>query len=77
MTGDVNESGNLTSADILGLVNFIFKSGSPPAPCEAAGDVNCTGNVTSADIIYMVNHIFKSAPAPCAANEVCALWSCP
>ena len=28
--GDVNNSGNLTSGDIIYLVNFVFKGGPPP-----------------------------------------------
>jgi hypothetical protein len=78
VTGDVNESGTLTSADIISLVNFVFKSGPSPMPCEAAGDVNCSGTINSADIIYLVNHVFKSGPIPC---DICAAaglgWSCP
>ncbi len=70
MTGDVNLSGSLTSADIIALVNYVFKSGAPPLPCEAAGDVGCNGTVTSADVIYMVNHVFKGGPPPC---DVCAV----
>ncbi len=78
MTGDVNMSGNLTSADIIGLVNYVFKGGLPPLPCEAAGDVNCSHSVTSADIISLVNHVFKGGPVPC---DVCLAfglgWGCP
>jgi hypothetical protein len=78
LTGDVNLSTTLTSADIIYLVNYVFKSQAVPMPCEAAGDVNCTGSVTSADIIYMVNHVFKGDVAPC---DVCTIipgmWSCP
>jgi hypothetical protein len=79
MTGDVNLSGTLTSADIIYLVNYVFKSGPPPLPCAAAGDVNCSGTITSADIIYLVNHVFKSGPPHC---DVCRLiaegvWTCP
>jgi len=70
MTGDVNWDSSLTSADIVYLVNFIFKSGPAPLPLAEAGDVNCDGNGTSADIIYIVNHVFKSDAAPCNA---CAL----
>lgn len=77
-TGDVDTTGAITSADIIALVNYVFKSGAPPKPCAGAGDVNCSGEVTSADIIYMVNHVFKSGPEPC---NVCALipdtWTCP
>jgi len=65
LAGDVNLSTTLTSADIIFMVNFVFKGGATPQPCEANGDVNCTGAVTSADIIYMVNHVFKGQAAPC------------
>ena len=78
LTGDVDQSETLTSADIIGLVNFVFKGGPAPQPCEAAGDTDCSGAVTSADIIGMVNHVFKGGVAPC---DVCTLipatWSCP
>ena len=58
LPGDVNLSGTLTSADIIYLVNHVFKGQQAPQPCAANGDVNCSGNVTSADIIHMVNHVF-------------------
>jgi hypothetical protein len=70
MTGDVNLSSSLTSADIIYLVNFVFKGQADPLPCEASGDVNCSRSVTSADIIYMVNHVFKGQPPPL---DVCGL----
>lgn len=77
-TGDLNTDGNLTSADIIGMVNYVFKGGASPQPCAATADVNCSGSVTSADIISLVNHVFKGGAAPC---DVCtlipALWSCP
>jgi hypothetical protein len=77
--GDVNESGDHTSADVIYLVNFVFKSGADPLPCEASGDVNCSGACTSADIIYLVNYVFKSDDPPC---DVCKMidvgdWTCP
>ena len=77
-TGDVNVTGSITSADVIFLVNYVFKSGLVPMPCQAAGDVNCNHAVTSSDIIYLVNYVFKGAAAPC---DVCflipGLWSCP
>jgi len=77
LTGDVNLSSTLTSADIIYIVNFVFKSGAVPMPCEAGGDVNCSGNVTSSDIIYMVNHVFKSDAAPCDVDALIPeTWSC-
>lgn len=63
--GDMNLSNTINSADIIFLVNYVFKGG-PIPPCGGvAGDVNCAGGVTSADIIYLVNFVFKGGPAPC------------
>ena len=71
MTGDVNTSVSITSADIIYLVGYVFKSAVPPLPVEEAGDVNCDSVVTSADIIYLVNFVFKSADPPC---DVCTIY---
>jgi hypothetical protein len=65
VSGDVNLSGTVTSADIIVLVNFVFKGGATPQPCAANGDVNCGGTVTSSDIITLVNYVFKGGAAPC------------
>jgi hypothetical protein len=69
-TGDVNTTGSITSADIIYLVNYVFKAGPAPLPVAESGDVNCTGNITSADVIYLVNHVFKTGPPPC---DVCTI----
>lgn len=76
ITGDVNINGTITSADIIALVNYVFKGGDAPLPCEAAGDVNCTESVTSADIIYLVVHVFKGGPVPCDACTSSLAASC-
>jgi hypothetical protein len=78
-TGDVNLSGTITSADIIALVNYVFKSGPSPLPCSASGDVNCTGGITSADIISLVNYVFKSQTPPCDVCDLIAseVWTCP
>jgi hypothetical protein len=65
VSGDLNNSLTVTSADIIVLVNFVFKGGPDPLPCAANGDVNCSGSVTSSDIIVLVNFVFKGGPAPC------------
>ena len=79
MTGDVNTDANHTSADIIYLVNFVFKGGPAPLPCPAAGDVDCSLSVTSADIIYMVNFVFKGGVAPCdiCPDILAGNWTCP
>lgn len=62
--GDVNISGTINSADIIYLVNFVFKGGAVPKCSPSTGDVNCNGVTNSADIIFLVNYVFKGGPAP-------------
>ena len=77
LAGDVNESGSLTSGDIIALVGYVFKSGPEPVPCAVIGDVNCSGTVSSADIIYLVSHLFRGARPPCdVCNFSPLLWEC-
>ena len=79
LAGDVNISGQITSADIIQLVNYVFKSGPNPLPCAAAGDLNCDGSVTASDIIVLVNFVFKGGPPPCQVGDLIAsgIWDCP
>jgi hypothetical protein len=76
--GDLNLDGSPTGADVITLVNYVYKGGPYPRPCAAAGDMNCTGDVTGADVIGLVNYVFKAGPTPC---DVCTLipgtWTCP
>ena len=67
ITGDVNASGAITSADLIALVAYVFKSGPAPAPVTEAGDANCSGAISTEDVIYLVNFVFKSGPPPCDA----------
>ena len=77
LPGDCNANGLITSADIIYLVNYVFKGDDPPV-VPGHGDVNCDESVSSADVITLVNYVFKSGTPPC---DVCALipstWSCP
>ena len=61
--GDVNESWSISSADIITLVNYVFKGQALTVP-ECAGDVNTDTLVSSPDIIYLVNTVFKAGPEP-------------
>lgn len=63
LSGDVSGDGSITSSDIIFLVNYVFKGGTPPCPVAVA-DVNASCTVTSADVIYLVNYIFKGGSAP-------------
>lgn len=65
LCGDVNQDQVLTAADVIFLVNYIFKGGAAPVPASDA-DMNNNGLVNSQDIVYLANHVFKGgAPPPC------------
>jgi hypothetical protein len=65
--GDVDGSGTADLADIIIIVNFVFKSGVMPFGAYTA-DMNCDGLPDSRDIITLVNYVFKSGALPC---DVC------
>jgi len=80
--GDVNESGSVTSADIIYLINFIFRGGPMPSYHPMFGEINCDGTVNSADVIALVRYIFQGGWGPscepcihcCATDET--NWYC-
>lgn len=63
VVGDLSHNLTVESADIVQLVNYIFKSGATPNPLATA-EINGSVPITSADIIYLVNYVFKSGPPP-------------
>ena len=69
LMGDVDASADITSADVIYLVNYTFKSGPEPIPSRLAGDADCSRTITSADIIRLVNFTFKSGAAPCPCSN--------
>ena len=76
LTGDVDASGDITSSDVIFMVNYVFRLGVDPLPCAGSGNVNCSSQgITSADIIYLVFYVFKSGLEPC---DICqsetAVW---
>jgi hypothetical protein len=63
MAGDAYSDGQITTTDIIFLVNYTLKDGPAPDPVRL-GDVNASCEVTTADIIYLVQYVFKSGPEP-------------
>lgn len=61
--GDIDHSGTVTAADIIYLVNFVFKAGPAPVAPET-GDMNASCTVTASDIVWLVNFVFKGGTAP-------------
>lgn len=62
--GDANGDGEINSADVVYLINYLFVGGPAPEPPEA-GDANCDGVVNSADVVYLLNYLFAGGPPPC------------
>lgn len=63
LAGDANHDGNVNVGDAVYLVNYIFRSGPPPAYL-AEGDANGDCNVNIGDAVYLVNYIFRGGPSP-------------
>ncbi len=61
--GDANADSDINVADVIFLINYVFKSGPAPDPA-AAGDATGDGDINLADCIHLINFIFKSGPAP-------------
>jgi len=61
--GDANADGVINSADVVYLINYLFKGGPAPQPLEA-GDVNFDEIINSADVVYLINYLFKGGPPP-------------
>lgn len=70
--GDANSDLTVSMADIVYLVNYLFKGGPPPNPLwkgDANGD--CTVNIS--DTVYLVAYLYKGGPPP-HLNFGCSNW---
>jgi hypothetical protein len=61
--GDANGDSKITVADVVYLINYLFKAGPPPNP-RIKGDANGDGKVTVSDVVYLISYLFKSGPTP-------------
>jgi len=61
--GDVTMDGVVNSADVVYLINYLFKGGHSPDIPES-GDVNGDEQINSADVVYLINYLFKGGPPP-------------
>jgi hypothetical protein len=61
--GDASGDGVVDIADVVYLINYIFKSGPAPRPAAAA-DANGDLETSIADAVYLITYIFKGGPAP-------------
>ncbi len=69
LCADVTNDGSVSAADIIFLVNNLFKGGPAPANLNAA-DVNGDGHISAADVIYLVNYVFKGGSEPICGTQI-------
>jgi C1A family cysteine protease len=64
--GDADANGEINVGDVIYLLNYLFKSGDPPAcqPITICGDVNLDEVVDLGDALYLLNYLYKGGPAP-------------
>jgi N-acetylmuramoyl-L-alanine amidase len=72
IAGDADSDGEVSIADAVYLVNYLFKGGPAPEP-SWKGDANGDCKVSIGDIVYLINYLTKGGPAP-TCNGNC--WAC-
>lgn len=63
LAGDVTGDQVVDLADVIFLINYLYRFGPAPDPPER-GDVTQDGELTIADVIYLINYLYKGGPAP-------------
>ena len=61
--GDANGDGGNDIADLVYLINFLYRFDAPPDPLQS-GDANCDGLVDVADLVYLINYLYRGGPPP-------------
>ncbi len=62
--GDCNQDGNVSIADAVYIINYIFAGGPEPIPYYA-GDTDCSSAVSIADAVRIINYIFVPGSTLC------------
>jgi hypothetical protein len=63
LSGDVNADGLVDVGDVVWLLNYLFKEGTPPEPLSR-GDTNGDCHIDFGDAIHLLNYLYKGGPAP-------------
>ncbi len=66
LCGDANIDGIINVADVVEMINIIFRWHDPQGP-ECLHDANCDMAFNVGDPVYLINHIFKGGPPPCGS----------
>jgi hypothetical protein len=60
---DPNGDEVFSVADVVYLINYLFKDGPGFDPLES-GDLNCDSKVSISDVVYLINYLLKGGPPP-------------
>ena len=63
--GDVTGDGEINIADVVFLINYLYRDGPAPDPLEM-GDVNCDDEINLGDVVYLIDYLFRGGPPPCS-----------
>lgn len=69
-SGDANADGEFSLADIIAVVNHLFKGG-PTLDPACRGDANGNGMLNLTDVVYLMNFVFKAGPDPIPSGVCC------
>jgi len=61
--GDANGDASTGIADVVYLLNYMFKGGPAPEPL-CVGDADGNGEINIGDAVYVINYVFKGGPMP-------------
>jgi hypothetical protein len=61
--GDINADGVVNLGDVVFLISYLYRQGSPPDPIEL-GDINGNCVVNLGDVVYLISYLYKDGPAP-------------
>jgi len=65
LIGDVTGDEEINLADVVYLINYLYREGPPPSPLFL-GDVNCNDEVDLGDVVYLINYLYRDGPEPCS-----------
>jgi len=59
----VRSDGILDLADVIYLINYLYRGGPVPCPMEA-GDVTSDGVVDVGDVVFLINYLYRGGSPP-------------
>jgi hypothetical protein len=63
LKGDVNHDQKVDLGDVVYLISYLYKAGSPPIPFFS-GDTNSDAKVELGDLVYLITYLYKGGPPP-------------